>query len=137
MRKIFFTLVAILLISAMVMIGCGPKQPVSAGPIVIGYVGQVSSPGIKPAMDVMQMACDEINAAGGIGNTPVKFVVEDSKGDASLAVAGATRLILDDKALIVFIEGRTEICLAVTPKAVELYKESPTYSFTRALWAGS
>ncbi len=124
-RKVCFTLLAVLLIAAMVMIGCGPKAPVSTEPIVIGYVGQVSSPGVKPAMDAMQMACDEINAAGGVGGTQLKFVVEDSKGDTSLAVAAATRMVLDDKALIYFVEGRTEICLAVTPKSVELYKERP------------
>jgi ABC-type branched-subunit amino acid transport system substrate-binding protein len=80
-------------------------------------------------MDVMQIACDEINASGGIGGTPIKFVIEDSKGDASLATAGLTRLVLDEKALIVFIEGRTEICLAVTPKAIELYKQQPFLLF--------
>jgi hypothetical protein len=34
-------------------------------------------------------------------------------------------MVLDHKALIYFVEGRTEICLAVTPKSVELYKERP------------
>jgi len=75
MRKIYFALVATLLIAAMVMIGCGPKQPVSTQPIVIGYVGNVASPGTKPAMDIMQMACDEINAAGGVNDRQLKFVV--------------------------------------------------------------
>ena len=129
MRKICFTLLAVLLIASMVMIGCGPKKPVSEGPIVIGYVGNVASAGTKPAMDIMQIACDEINAAGGVGGTQLKFVVEDSKGDASLAVAAATRMVLDNKALIYFVEGRTEICLAVTPKSVELYKERPHILF--------
>jgi ABC-type branched-subunit amino acid transport system substrate-binding protein len=128
-RKICFTLLTLLLITVLVMVGCGPKAPISEQPIVVGYVGQVSSPGIKPAMDVMQIACDEINASGGIGGTPIKFVIEDSKGDASLATAGLTRLVLDEKALIVFIEGRTEICLAVTPKAIELYKQQPFLLF--------
>ena len=129
MRKIFVSVLAILLIAAMLMIGCGPKAPISTQPIVIGYVGNVASPGTKPAMDVMQMACDEINAAGGVGGTPLKFVVEDGKGDASLSVAAATRMVLDDKALIYFVEGRTEICLAVTPKSVELYKQQPHILF--------
>jgi ABC-type branched-subunit amino acid transport system substrate-binding protein len=138
MRKICFTLLALLLIAALVMIGCGPKEqaqptgpaaPPTGEPIVIGYVGQVSSPGVKPAMDIMQIACDEINAAGGVLGRPLKFVVEDSKGDASLAVAAATRMVLDDKALIYFVEGRTEICQAVTPKSVELYKQQPHILF--------
>jgi ABC-type branched-subunit amino acid transport system substrate-binding protein len=129
MSKIYFILIAVVLITALVMIGCGPKAPISTEPIVIGYVGQVSSAGIKPAMDIMQIACDEINAAGGVGGTPLKFVVEDSQGQTALAVAGATRMVLEHKALIYFVEGRSEICLAVTPKSVELYKERPHILF--------
>jgi ABC-type branched-subunit amino acid transport system substrate-binding protein len=128
-RKVCFSLLAVLLIASMVMIGCGPKGPVSAGPIVIAYVGNVASPGTKPAMDAMQMACDEINAAGGIRGTQLKFVTEDNKNDAALSVAAATRAVLDDKALICFVEGRTEICLAVMPKSVELYQQKPHLLF--------
>ncbi|MCJ7514713.1 MAG: ABC transporter substrate-binding protein [Dehalococcoidia bacterium] len=128
-RRICFTLLAVLLIASLVIIGCGPKAPISEGPIVIGYIGNVASAGTKPAMDIMQIACDEINAAGGIGGTPVKFVVEDSKGDAALSVDAATRMVLDHKALIYFVEGRTEICLAVTPKSVELYQQKPHILF--------
>src|SRR4030042_135488 len=80
-------------------------------------------------MDIMQIACDEINAAGGVLGRPLKFVVEDSQGQTALAVAAATRLVLDQKALIYFVEGRSEICLAVTPKSVELYKEQPHILF--------
>ena len=129
MRKIYFSLLAVLLIASLVMIGCGPKTPVETGPIVIAYVGNATSPGTKPAMDVMQMACDEINAAGGILGRQVKFVIEDSKGDAALSVAAATRAVLDDKALIYFVEGRTEMCLAVMPKSVELYQQQPHILF--------
>jgi len=107
----------------MLMIGCGPKAPVSEQPIVIAYVGNVASPGTKPAMDAMEMACEEINAAGGIGGAQVKFIREDSKGDAALSVQAATKAVLEDKALIYFVEGRTEICLAVMPKSVELYQQ--------------
>jgi ABC-type branched-subunit amino acid transport system substrate-binding protein len=122
-RKICFSVLAVLIIAALIPVGC--KKPISSGPIVIGYIGNVASPGTKPAMDVMQMACDEINAAGGIGGTQVKFVVKDSKGDAALAIDAATSMVLDEKALVYFVEGRTEICLAVTPKSVELYKQQP------------
>lgn len=120
--KIFCLLVAVTLVA--VLLGCGPAAP-GVEPIVIGYVGQVSSPGCKPCMDIMSLACDEINEAGGILGRPLKFVVEDSKGETSLAVAAATRMVLGHKALFYFVEGRSEICLAVTPKSVELYKEQP------------
>jgi ABC-type branched-subunit amino acid transport system substrate-binding protein len=128
-KKIYFTLLAALLIAALVTIGCGPKEPAETGPIVIAYVGNVASAGTKPAMDAMQMACDEINAAGGVIGRQLKFVTEDSKGDAALSVAAATRAVLEDKALIYFVEGRTELCLAVTPKSVEIYKQQPHILF--------
>jgi ABC-type branched-subunit amino acid transport system substrate-binding protein len=132
MSKIYSALLAVILIVSLVMIGCGPKapvEPVSTEPIVIGYVGQVSSPGVKPCMDIMKIACDEINASGGILGRELKFVVEDSGGQTALAVAGVTRMVQEHKALVYFIEGRSEICLAVTPKAVELYKERPHIMF--------
>ncbi|MCX6004430.1 MAG: ABC transporter substrate-binding protein [Chloroflexi bacterium] len=120
---IIFTLVAVVAV-----IGCGPAQPQAGpntGPIVIGYVGGASSPGTKPVMDMMRIATEEINLAGGMNGRPVKFVIEDSKGETSLAVAAAQRMVMGNKALIYHVEGRTEICLAVQPKSVELFPQFP------------
>ena len=94
-------------------------------PIVIGYVGQVASPGTKPCMDIQKMAVDEINAAGGILGRPVKYVVMDGKGDTSLSVEAARKLIIEDKASFVSVEGRSEISLAVQENSGNLYKEYP------------
>jgi ABC-type branched-subunit amino acid transport system substrate-binding protein len=94
-------------------------------PIVFGYVGNVSSPGTKPCMDIQKMAVEEINAAGGILGRPVKYIVLDGKGDTSLSVEAARKLILEDKATFVSVEGRTEICLAVQEASAMLFKEYP------------
>jgi ABC-type branched-subunit amino acid transport system substrate-binding protein len=94
-------------------------------PIVIGYVGQVASPGTKPCMDIQKMAVDEINAAGGILGRPVKYVVMDGKGDTSLSVEAARKLIIEDKASFVSVEGRSEISLAVQENSGNLFKEYP------------
>ena len=94
-------------------------------PIVIGYVGNVSSPGTKPCMDIQKMAVEEINAAGGIAGRPVKYIVMDGKGDTSLSVEAARKLIIEDKAKLVSVEGRTEICLAVQETSGVLIKEYP------------
>ena len=55
-------------------------QAAPAGkPIVIGYVGNVASPGTKPCMDIQKYAVEEINKAGGILSRPVEYVVLDGK----------------------------------------------------------
>jgi ABC-type branched-subunit amino acid transport system substrate-binding protein len=94
-------------------------------PIVFGYVGAIASPGTKPCMDIQKMAVEEINAAGGIMGRPVKYVIMDGKGDTSLSVEAARKLIIEDKATFISVEGRTEICLAVQENSGRLYKEYP------------
>ena len=116
---IIFTLIAAIIVS-----GCA--QPATGkAPIVIGYVGNVASPGTKPCMDIQQMAVEEINAAGGILGRPIKYVIEDGKGETSLSVAGVQRMVMGDKATFYFVEGRTEIALATKQKSIELYKDFP------------
>ncbi len=99
-------------------------QPKGA-PIIIGYVGNVASPGTKPCMDIQKMAVEEINAAGGINGRPVKYVVMDGKGDTSLSVEAARKLIIEDKAKLISVEGRSEICLAVQEASGSMFKEYP------------
>ncbi len=94
-------------------------------PIVIGYVGNVASPGTKPCMDIQAMAVEEINASGGIMGRPVKYVIMDGKGDTSLSVEAARKLLIEDKATFISVEGRTEICLAVQENSGRLFKEYP------------
>lgn len=94
-------------------------------PVVIGYVGNVASPGTKPCMDIQKMAVEELNAAKGILGRPVKYVVMDGKGDTSLSIEAFRKLIIDDKAKFVSVEGRSEICLAVQEASGMLAKEYP------------
>jgi ABC-type branched-subunit amino acid transport system substrate-binding protein len=94
-------------------------------PIVIGYVGNVASPGTKPCMDLQKYAVEEINKAGGILGRPVEYVVLDGKGDTSLSVEAARRLLLENKATFISIEGRSEICLAAQENSAALFKEYP------------
>jgi ABC-type branched-subunit amino acid transport system substrate-binding protein len=94
-------------------------------PIVIGYVGNVASPGTRPCMEIQKYAVEEINKAGGILGRPVEYVVLDGKGDTSLSVEAARRLIMENKATFVSTEGRSEICLAAQENSAALYKEYP------------
>ena len=122
--KLGFVFLAVL---SLVWLGSSPAafaQP-KGKPIVIGYVGNVASPGTKPCMDIQKYAVEEINKAGGILGRPVEYVVLDGKGDTSLSVEAARRLIMENKASFVSIEGRSEICLAAQENSAALFKEYP------------
>ena len=122
--------IAMIVVSAWVIVmlavpSVSMAAPPKGEPIVIGYVGNVASPGTKPCMDIQKMAVEEINAAGGIMGRPVKYVVMDGKGDTTLSVEAARKLIIEDKAKLVSVEGRSEICLAVQEASGMLFKEYP------------
>lgn len=111
---------------SLIWLGASPTLAAPAGkPIVIGYVGNVASPGTKPCMDIQKFAVEEINKAGGILGRPVEYVVLDGKGDTSLSVEAARRLLLEHKATFISIEGRSEICLAAQENSATLFKEFP------------
>ncbi len=119
-----FIVTAVLMLICALLPASGSAAP-QGEPIVIGYVGNVASPGTKPCMDVQKMAVEEINASGGILGRPVKYAVLDGKGDTSLSVEAFRKLIIDDKATFVSVEGRSEICLAVQETSGMLVKEYP------------
>lgn len=97
----------------------------SGEPIVIGYAGMVLSPGTRPCMAIQKIACQEINEAGGILGRPLKYVIADNKGATSLTVEGCRRLLMEEKAKFIFVEGRTEICLAAQENAAAMFKDYP------------
>lgn len=125
---IFSLSVILTIVTILTIAGCTPAQTTgtsSKGPIVVGYIGQAAGPGTKPCIDAQMMAVEEINAAGGILGRPIKYVVEDGKGETSLSVAGVTRMVMGNKAVFYSVEGRTEIALATKQKTIELYKDFP------------
>lgn len=122
--SIVFWAIAISVISVLGFSNMASAAP-KGQPIVIGYVGNVASPGTKPCMEIQKMAAEELNAAGGILGRPVKYMVMDGKGDTSLSVEAFRKLIIEDKAKFVSVEGRSEICLAVQEASGMLFKEYP------------
>ncbi len=55
----------------------------------------------QPALNAVQIAAEEINAAGGINGKRLEFVAEDGKCDGAAAVTAATKLIDVDKVKII------------------------------------
>lgn len=125
-KKLRLGIFAIAVIS---MTLCLPSNGVSATPsgepIVIGYLGTVLSPGTRPSLAVQKLACQEINEAGGVLGRPLEYVIADIKGATSLTVEGARRLLLENKADFIFVEGRTEIALAAQENAATMFKDYP------------
>jgi hypothetical protein len=126
-KELRFTMVVVAVVSLVLLVLSPTASPAApkGDPIVIGYVGMVLSPGTRPCMDAQKVAVEEINKAGGILGRPVKYVIADNKGDTSLTVEGARRLLVEDKATFISVEGRTEICLAAQENSAAMFKEYP------------
>lgn len=123
--------VVLSLIAVLLVVGCTPAEPVAGKlPIIVAYVGNASSPGTKPCMDMQQMAIEEINAAGGILGRPIKYVIQDGKGETGLSVAAMQRAIMGDKALVAYSEGRSEIALACKELGAQIFKQYPHIQIT-------
>ncbi|MCX6005448.1 MAG: ABC transporter substrate-binding protein [Chloroflexi bacterium] len=122
-----FSLVMVVIM--LIIAGCS-ASPASQEPeqVIIGYIGNVSSPGTRPCMDFMQIAVDDINAAGGILGKRTKLVIEDGRGETTSSVAAAQRLLMRYKPVVYYIEGRSEIALAIREKSADLFPSFPHIS---------
>lgn len=84
--------------------GCGAKASGTAETIKIGYVGALSGETAlwgQAGYNGMQMAMEEINAAGGILGKKVELVKYDGKGESLDSVNAFNKLIDQDKVVAV------------------------------------
>ena len=95
---------------------CGTK--LNPNEIRIGEYGSLTGPqatfGIS-TRDGIQLAVDEINAAGGINGKSLKVITLDDQGKFEEAVVAVTKLITQDKVQVVLGEVASSISLAVAP----------------------
>lgn len=106
---------------AAVLGGCQPSAtttPTATKEILIGHYGSMTGSeatfGISTDNGI-QMAVEEINAAGGIHGKQVKLITYDDKGDASEAGAAVTRLVSKDRVVAVLGEVASGLSLAGAP----------------------
>ncbi len=96
----------------------GVEEPID--PIRIGALAPLSAPGSVVAgeaiSDAMNIAIDEINAAGGLLGRPLELVIFDSEGLPERGTAGAERLINQDK--VIAIAGGSHSSVGVAAKEV-------------------
>src|SRR5262245_13126123 len=76
--------------------GTGAAEAPTGEPILIGTLTSLTGPftpwGLQ-VRDGMQLAVDEINAAGGVDGRPLELSVVDDQNNAEEGVSGAERLI--------------------------------------------
>lgn len=115
-RRIVWILIAIVgVAAALVLLRPAPGPDTLRIGAIMPLTGRFASMG-TPIKDAMDLAVDEINAAGGIKGKKLEIVYADSQGDPKQGVTGAQKLIDVDRVqvLTTFLTGVSE---AVKPIA--------------------
>src|SRR5690554_4664081 len=98
-RKSYWMIVtAAILCLAMAMVGCSPEE--EAGVLKIGNVGPLTGGAANYGINVLrgiEVAVDEANASGELGDLTLKVYSEDTGGDWSKAANAFSKLIDVDK----------------------------------------
>jgi branched-chain amino acid transport system substrate-binding protein len=98
-------------------LGC-QSQSAATNEIVIGHFGSITGSeatfGISTDRGI-QLAIEEINAAGGIQGKKIRLITYDDKGDAREAGSAVTRLVTRDRVTAVLGEVASGLSLAAAP----------------------
>jgi branched-chain amino acid transport system substrate-binding protein len=87
-------------------------------PILIGYLPALTGPSSSTGVGInrgIQLAIQEINAAGGIDGRQVELITRDTQSDPTKAVNGAAELTRGQKVSVVFGPVNSGESLAVVP----------------------
>lgn len=110
----------------------GPA-PVDPDTILLGEVGSLTGSeatfGIS-ARNGIEMAINEVNAAGGVRGKKVGVRVYDSQGKPEEAAQATTRLITQDKVAIIIGEAASSVSMAMADKAQAAGVPQITYTST-------
>jgi branched-chain amino acid transport system substrate-binding protein len=119
MRTTYARLGALSLGVGLLFAAAAPPQTVAAAgaPYLIGAAVSESGPGAslgRPEADSIQLAVDEINAAGGIDGHPVKVTILDDQSDPTTAV-NDVRQLLDAHVIAIVGSSLTQTSMAMVP----------------------
>lgn len=128
-KKSMFTVIALVVIIAFVVTGCGggaPAKPTESKDIKIGVVyeltGGTASFGTA-ANNGTKLAFKEINAAGGVLGKQITIVSADNKGEPSESANAMTKVISQDK--VVAVVGFTTSSNGIAGSAVNEANKIP------------
>jgi len=127
-RKLQQVLASILLLALLasgLLTACKPKpgqvtSPPPGEPVPVGVLLPAIGPlaWVSNSIPAIEMAVEEINAAGGAARHQIELSIKDSEGEATAATAGATKLLDVDE--VVALIGPTSLTiLSVMPLAQE------------------
>lgn len=105
-NKPFIVVLIIAMMMTLVLGGCGgaaetpSNEEEAAGEVVIGFAGAMTGPSATMGMATKQgaeLAIDEINEAGGIMGSTIKFVTRDDEADPTKSKTAVQELIDKEK----------------------------------------
>ncbi len=120
-KRFQWILLAALGTAVLVLNGCSKKNnATSATEIVIGQVGSLTGTEATfgtSTRDGIELATQQINAAGGIHGKKIRMVVLDDQGKPEEAATAVTRLITQDRVIALLGEVASSRSLAMAPIA--------------------
>jgi branched-chain amino acid transport system substrate-binding protein len=102
------------LLAAMLLAGCGEKEPIRLG-YVGGLTGRTADLGTS-GRNGLQIALDQVNAAGGIKGRKVEVIFKDDENDPEKGLR-AVRELIDAKVATILGPMTSNVAVAVTPLA--------------------
>src|SRR5687767_4147642 len=122
MRKIVSLTFAFLLSAALLISGCQPPSGTGGGGdkvrvgVFMSLTGDTANFGIS-SVNGIQMAKDEVNAAGGINGKQIELLVQDDRSDASEAATIVTKFVTQDAVHAILGEVASSRSIAAAPIA--------------------
>lgn len=116
LRSSFASIAILVALIGLTVAGCGGGA--SSDEILIGHFASLTGSEAtfgKSTDQGIQMAVEELNAAGGINGKKVRLITYDDKGDAREAGTTVTRLVTRDKVVAVLGEVASGLSLAGAP----------------------
>ncbi|HAC32323.1 MAG TPA: amino acid ABC transporter substrate-binding protein [Treponema sp.] len=107
---------AALSVAALALLGCNSK----ASSIKIGSIGPLSGPYAVYGGDCkngIELAVNEINAAGGINGQNIELIAEDDEGAAEKSVSAYKKLVTKDGVKFIFGSLTSGCAIAISPLA--------------------
>lgn len=123
MRKLASIAFALLLAATLFNFGCQPPTGGTGGGsdkvrvgVFMSLTGDTANFGIS-SVNGIQMARDEVNAAGGINGKQVELIVEDDRSDASEAATIVTKFVTQSGVHAILGEVASSRSIAAAPIA--------------------